>query len=69
MKSKIDRPGRRALVLAGVIALASTLGACANTIQGMERDSRKIFGTAGGSPSTGQNPTASDAKSGWQNPE
>jgi predicted small secreted protein len=63
--------GRRlAMVLAAALALGPALGACTNTIKGAERDSRKIFGTEGGSPSTDQNPTASNAKGdAWKNPE
>lgn len=62
---------RFAPVLVAVLALGPALGACTNTIQGLEKDSRKIFGTQGGSPATGQNPTASNAKSGttWTNPQ
>lgn len=64
------RHGRRlALALAAMLALAPAVGACTNTIQGAEKDSRKIFGTAGGSPTTGKNPTPSNAKGAWQNPE
>lgn len=60
--------GRTALVLAAALALA--LGGCANTIKGAEKDSRKIFGTDGGSPSAGQSPSATNAKGGtWKNPE
>lgn len=65
------RPAARtAFLLALALALGATLGACTNTIKGMERDGRKIFGTAGSTPATGQNPTPSNAKqSGWKNPE
>lgn len=67
----LRRPGRRrALALAATLILGPALGACANTIEGLEKDSRKVFGTEGGSPSTGQNPTPSNAKTGsWKNPE
>ena len=64
------RRGRRlALVLAAVLALAPAVGACTNTIEGAEKDSRKIFGTAGGSPANDRNPTPSNAKGAWKNPE
>ena len=59
---------RVALALAAALALAPALGACANTIKGAEKDTRKVFGTEGGSPATGQNPTPSNAKGGWTNP-
>lgn len=58
---------RTAIVVA--IALSAALGACTNTIKGAEKDGEKIFGTAGGSPTTGQNPTPSNAKGGWTNPQ
>ena len=65
------RSGRQlALALAATLALGPVLGACANTIKGLEKDGRKVFGTEGGSPATGQNPTPSNAKTGaWRNPE
>lgn len=65
------RCGRRlALGLVASMILGPVLGACSNTIQGLEKDSRKVFGTEGNSPSTGQNPTPSNAKPGsWKNPE
>ncbi len=65
-------PARRraALALAAAFALGPALGACANTIEGAEKDSRQIFKTEGGSPSAGQNPTPSNAKGGaWTNPQ
>lgn len=62
--------GRAALVLAALLALAPAIAACTNTIKGAEKDSRRIFGTAGGSPSSGNNPTATNAgNGGWTNPE
>ncbi len=61
---------RLALALATALALGPALGGCANTIQGLDKDSRKVFGTEGGSPATGQNPTPSNARPGaWKNPE
>lgn len=65
------RPGRRlALALAATMILTPVLAACTNTIEGLEKDSRKVFGTEGGHPSTGQNQTPSNAKTGnWKNPE
>jgi len=63
------RHGRLAVALAAMMAVAPALGACSNTIEGAEKDGRKIFGTAGGSPTTGKNPTPSNAKGAWQNPQ
>ena len=61
---------RLALAMAAALVLGPVLAACTNTIQGLEKDSRKVFGTEGGSPSTGQNPSQSNAKTGtWKNPE
>lgn len=65
-------PSTRRLVaaLTAALLLAPALAACTNTIKGAEKDSRRIFGTEGGSPSSGQNPTGSNAKGGaWKNPE
>ncbi|MEQ8817234.1 MAG: hypothetical protein RLO51_23075 [Thalassobaculum sp.] len=67
-KSPVAR--RLALAMATALVLGPALAACTNTIEGLEKDSRKVFGTEGGSPSTGQNPSASNAKTGtWKNPE
>lgn len=64
------RRGRHAvLAVATLLALAPALGACTNTIEGAEKDSRRIFGTAGGSPTSDKNPTSSNAKGGWTNPQ
>ena len=60
---------RSAIAMASAMALAVVLGACTNTIKGAEKDSQKIFGTAGESPKTGQNPTSSNANPGWTNPQ
>ena len=61
---------RTALALAAMVSLGSAIGACTNTIEGAEKDSRKIFKSEGGSPTTGQNPTPSNAKGGgWTNPQ
>lgn len=61
---------RLVIAMTAALALGPALGACTNTIEGLEKDSRKVFGTEGQSPSTGQNPSASNAKTGtWKNPE
>ena len=61
---------RTALALAAMVSLGPAIRACTNTIEGAEKDSRKIFKSEGGSPTTGLNPTPSNAKGGgWTNPQ
>lgn len=65
----IDATAGRVLALVALLAVAPAMAACTNTIQGAEKDGRKIFGTGGGRPAAGQNPTPSNAKGAWKNPE
>lgn len=69
MANALDYRNARRAALVVVAALGLALGGCANTIKGAEKDSQKVFGTSGGSPKTGQNPTSSNAKGGWTNPQ
>ncbi len=66
-----ETTGRRTVfTLAVAVALGLTLAGCANTMRGVEQDSRKIFGTIGNGSSTGDDRSGSTQKTGtWKNPE